>query len=122
MARLIDDRLAGRRGRFEGTVIFVPEGEGLRYHEAGELIMDGAKPMAATRDYLWREGEDGIEVFFEDGRPFHTIGEMASHWCDPDQYDVAYDFSHWPDWQATWQVHGPRKDYRMESRFGRISP
>ncbi|MBV7410141.1 DUF6314 family protein [Maritimibacter sp. DP1N21-5] len=131
VARQIKDRAAGRNGRFEGVVSFVPDGrvldgQGLLCREAGELIFDGLKPMAATRSYLWRAGETGIDVLFEDERPFHSIvegqGPTAWHWCDPDAYEVVYDFSHWPDWRATWIVRGPRKDYTMVSDHVRIAP
>lgn len=122
VARVIDDRQAGRKGRFEGTVRFTQERAGLRYHEAGELSFDGAKPIAATRDYLWREGPSGIEVCFADGRFFHHLGPRATHWCDPDHYTVAYDFTDWPDWRAVWEVEGPRKSYRTQSLFTRIAP
>ncbi len=63
-----------------------------------------------------------MEVSFADMRPFHSIplGEInpeATHLCPPDRYHVAYDFCGWPNWQTIWTVEGPRKDYRMESRF-----
>lgn len=122
ITRKIDDRATGRAGWFEGTALFTAEAAGLRYHEAGELAMDGAPVMAASRDYLWREDEEGIAVYFDDGRFFHRIGARADHWCDPDQYDVSYDFTDWPDWRTLWAVQGPRKDYLMESLYFRISP
>ncbi|MBV7378367.1 DUF6314 family protein [Maritimibacter dapengensis] len=122
VARRIDDWALGRSGTFEGTVLFSPREDGLLYHEAGELQMEGAPVMAATRDYLWRERDDGIDVYFDDGRFFHRVGPTAAHWCDPDQYDVSYDFTLWPDWASVWDVRGPRKNYRMESAYTRISP
>jgi len=42
---------------------------------------------------------------------------MAHHLCPPDEYHVAYDFVHWPDWTAYWQVAGPRKSYDMRSCY-----
>lgn len=123
MARRIDDRLAGLEGRFEGTARFAWDGDWLVCQEKGELSFAGIKPMAGTRTYLWREGEGGIDVHFEDERFFHRIGTGASpeagHWCDPDRYDVAYDFADWPNWQATWTVMGPRKNYKSTSYFSR---
>jgi hypothetical protein len=126
IARQIDDRLAGSQGRFEGIVTFAPDGQGLTCREAGELTFDGQTPYAATRTYLWRQGAEGIEVYFEDGRFFHLIGAdqapVAAHWCDPDDYRVAYDFTLWPDWRAVWTVEGPRKDYTMVSEYMRLAP
>lgn len=123
--RDIEDVRAGRRGRFTGRATFTPVAEGLRYREDGVLALDGAPEMPATRSYLWRDGGGGaIEVLFEDGRHFHRFlpdetdpGDI--HACDPDTYRVRYDFRHWPRWQASWRVTGPRKDYGMLSRFRR---
>jgi hypothetical protein len=126
VARQIEDRHEGRMGRFEGVVTFAPDGEGLVCREAGELTFEGGTPFAATRTYLWRQGEQGIEVHFEDGRFFHHIGPeqapVATHWCDPDDYHVAYDFTLWPEWRSVWTVTGPRKDYTMVSEYMRIAP
>lgn len=108
--------------RFEGEARFVSGQGGLIYREAGLLTVAGQVPMRAERGYLWRAGKSGgIDVIFEDGRFFHSITSSAEarHWCDPDMYDVCYDFEDWPDWSATWQVRGPRKAYRMVSRYSR---
>ncbi|WP_315899499.1 DUF6314 family protein [Roseovarius atlanticus] len=110
--------------RFEGEARLVPGQGGLVYREAGVLSMAGQPPMRAERGYLWRARDGGgIDVMFEDGRFFHSIteGGAAEHWCDPDMYEVRYDFADWPDWSARWQVCGPRKAYRMVSRFTRLT-
>jgi hypothetical protein len=77
--------------------------------------------MEAERVYLWRASGAGIEVLFDDGRPFHRIDDSAeaAHWCDPDQYDVTYEFGRWPKWSSRWRVLGPRKDYVMVSNYSR---
>ncbi|MCC5975408.1 MAG: hypothetical protein JJT81_15350 [Rubellimicrobium sp.] len=94
-----------------------------RYHEEGVMRLGSAAPMAATRAYLWQPGEGGLTVLFEDGRPFHhfplTGGPGADHLCGADLYSVTYDFSGWPLWRSIWEVRGPRKDYRLESRYHR---
>jgi len=120
VARRIEDALSGQEGRFEGNARFVRDGVGLRYSERGVLTLGGAS-MEAERVYLWREGAGGIEVLFDDGRAFHRIdgSAEAAHWCDPDQYDVTYEFSGWPEWSSRWRVKGPRKDYVMVSEYYR---
>jgi hypothetical protein len=123
--RDIEDAHAGRHGRFTGRASFTPSPDGLRYREEGRLALDGAAAMAATRDYLWRDGCAGtIEVLFADGRPFHRFlpdepDPAAEHACPPDTYRVRYDFRQWPRWRAEWRVTGPRKDLRLVSRFRR---
>lgn len=123
LTRRIEDRLIGRSGELSGKARFTPDGAGLRYDEEGVLHLDGQPPVQAKRSYLWRQGADGIEVWFDDGRFFHRFDaegvSAAQHWCDPDDYQVRYDFSAWPRWQSAWQVKGPRKDYLMVSEYQR---
>jgi len=115
----------GTTACFEGQAVFAPGSGILRYHEAGELRLGSGQEMHAERSYVWSEREDGaLEVFFEDGRPFHQIIDGASkaeHWCDPDTYEVTYRFENWPDWSCRWQVRGPRKDYCMTTHYSRAS-
>ena len=120
MQRTIDDRLAGQ-GRFEGCAV-ITAGHPWTYKEKGEMILPGGQRHAAQRSYLWEpQPERGaIDIYFDDGRPFHTLplsGGETGHWCDPDQYDVRYDFGDWPQWEAVWTVRGPRKDYTMRSWY-----
>lgn len=122
--RRIEDRLAGRGGRFAGTLRIGPLGGGtFEALETGTLELDGAAPLAAERRHLWRADGDGIAVLFPDGRPFHRIGPgpapAATHLCGADLYRVAYDFSGWPVWRALWRVTGPRKDYTLDSTLDR---
>ncbi len=123
LSRRIDDALSGDVLRFAGEAVFVPDEAGLRYVETGLLHAPGRAPMKGSRVYLWRTAADGVDVFFENGRPFHHIapGDAPKdhHDCPPDDYRVAYDFGGWPDWQARWRVTGPRKDYVMDSHYSR---
>jgi len=113
-------------GRLEGQAVFSHQGGGLLlYREEGRLKFGGLEDIAASRDYRWNIGEDGkIAVMFANGSPFHEFAfsfarAEASHFCDPDLYEVAYDFSSWPQWRTEWRVEGPRKDYRMVTIYNR---
>ncbi len=120
--RVIDDRLSSQTGRFTGRASFAPAGDVLIYEETGQLTLGTSAPYAATRSYIWRSDGRLIHVDYADGRPFHGFDPAiptADHHCPPDNYRVSYDFSRWPDWLATWQVTGPRKDYKMTSRYQR---
>lgn len=120
LTRTIRDDLAGSTARFDGRAIFAPDANGLAYTETGTLTMDGQPPMQAERRYHWREDGTQIAIDFDDGRFFHSFAPdvpEATHWCDPDTYKVAYDFSEWPRWRATWNVSGPRKFYQMVSFY-----
>ncbi len=120
LTRTIEDARAGITGHLEGTSRWLRDGDGLRQEEAGVLRYGDAAPMQAARVYLWRDTAAGLAVYFEDGRAFHELGAGRledRHWCDPDTYDVRYDFGRWPDWTQSWRVTGPRKDARITSRF-----
>lgn len=120
LTREIVDRRAGQ-GRFVGSAVFSPSSRGLDYCETGTLTLAAGGSFAATRRYHWQSEGAEIAVYFEDGRFFHRFAPSgsaaATHFCDPDDYGVAYDFSDWPRWQSRWTVVGPRKDYTMVSRY-----
>lgn len=112
----------GTEAKFDGAAEFTPSGTGLDYEERGLLTMPGTPPMQAVRRYRWSQDGDMIAVDFGDGRPFHSFDPAhpeAIHDCPPDHYQVRYDFTGWPRWQAIWQVSGPHKDYRMISTYSR---
>ncbi|MHA6323525.1 DUF6314 family protein [Roseivivax sp. CAU 1753] len=122
--RKITDRKLGQISQGRGTLRLTRDGDMLRYEEQVTLDMPGQPPIEGTRRYLWRACPRGIAVLFEDGRPFHVIGlpdraPRDTHHCEPDIYTVSYDLGDWPLWSVTWEVSGPRKDYRMETLFVR---
>ena len=92
------------------------------YREHITLTLANGTTVDGTRTYLWRDGAGGIEISFEDGRPFHVIGfdtAHVQHGCPPDQYDGHYDFTAFPVWTTLWRVKGPRKDYEMTTRYSK---
>ncbi len=112
----------GPEARFVGEAVWLRVGAVLEYTEIGNLQIAGTPPIRATRRYTWHPD---LSVTFEDGRYFHTVpatGGRTAHWCDPDQYDVIYDFGEWPHFRTEWVVEGPRKKYRMISQFQPLSP
>jgi len=126
LERRITDRAAGAEMSLSGTAEFAPAGPEdvarLAYVEEGELVMPGGHVLRAERRYTWVFGPGGVVVLFDDGRPFHDFvpegrAEGTPHPCGEDLYQVDYDFSAWPVWRATWEVSGPRKAYRSESRY-----
>ena len=127
MTRKSVDAYGAQAGLFVGEAVLTPEEEtGLIYVEEGVLRMGDGPSLTATRTYLWSFDGAGVEVRFADGHPFHrfTPGGVtvnAEHLCADDLYHVTYDFSRWPDWQARWEVTGPRKDYAMVSLFSRAT-
>ncbi|WP_023849658.1 DUF6314 family protein [Ponticoccus alexandrii] len=108
----------GVEAAFAGQAEWLPADHGALYVETGTLVMPAGR-FRAERRYLW---EPDLTVRFDDGRFFHrvpTAGGGTGHWCDPDRYDVTYDFDGWPAWSCRWVVRGPRKDYAMTSHYAR---
>ena len=125
VGRWIEDRREGRTLQFVGRATFRPEGaETLLYHEDGQMHGPGVDAIRAERRHLWRFAADGIEVEFEDGRPFFGFDPLAArpravHDCPPDLYTIALDFDGWPEWRTVWTVAGPRKDMTITSTYRR---
>ncbi len=122
--RTIDDRAAREAGDYRATATFLPDGNEYDYAETGLLKIANRAPLSATRHYRWRAQGPLIAVDFADGSPFHSFDPTKDHptdrhACAPDLYQVSYDFTRWPNWQATWIVRGPRKDYTSVSTYSR---
>ena len=106
--------------QFEGEAIWAAADGGLSYVENGLMTLGDQAPLHAERRYFWAED---LSVYFDDGRFFHQVpalGGRAHHWCDPDTYDVTYDFSAWPQFKVHWRVQGPRKDYSAITQYSRL--
>ncbi len=111
--------VTGPTARFEGTAVWSVVQGGCDYVEKGVMTLGNQPPLHAERRYFW---SDGLSVYFEDGRFFHQVpalGGVAHHWCDPDTYDVTYDFKQWPQFRVLWRVKGPRKDYTATTQYVR---
>jgi hypothetical protein len=122
--RAISDR-RGPDAVFEGRATLHPAGtDGLDYQEVGQMRVGDGAPLLAERRYGWRFDTAGVAVSFADGRAFHRFvpeghAQGSDHPCGADLYRVRYDFTRWPDWSATWEVTGPRKDYTSVSHYRR---
>ncbi|MCR9111010.1 DUF6314 family protein [Marivita sp. XM-24bin2] len=120
VSRVISDHFSASTGTFHGTACFTAAKHGLAYIETGKLQLAGQPPFHAERRYHWHQDENGLHVSFDDGRPFHSFdpdNPEASHWCDPDTYEVTYEFDDWPHWRTIWNVSGPRKAYQMITEY-----
>ncbi|MFJ5955198.1 DUF6314 family protein [Paenarthrobacter sp. NPDC092416] len=124
--RTLLDRSSGTRGTFTGVVRYSenPDG-GLDYREDGTMHWP-THSGPAFREYVLKPtaGLEAMDVYFPDGRPFHTMSfsERASqdkHWCDPDDYHVSYVWEGPDSFRFTWDVHGPAKDLLLESQLRR---
>lgn len=123
VSRRIEDHKAKATSRFDGIARIEAAADGAIYIETGALIM-GVQRFEAERRYLWRADGARIAVKFADGAAFHDFdpeqgGQATEHLCGNDLYRGGYDILDWPCWAVTWDVFGPRKDYRSVTRFVR---
>ena len=117
---------SGQVDKLLGICRFTRSGLRLIQEERGTLETAQGR-FEATRRYVWAETDGELQVFFEDMRPFLSIPKavpmpQATHFCDPDRYDVVFDFTLWPSWETVWRVEGPRKGYVMTSHFAPDDP
>jgi hypothetical protein len=118
--RRVADRRLGVQGTVVGELVVKAERDGLRWAERGTLRWDG-RSHPVSRTYLLREGPDGWEVRFADGRLFHPWrpGVTVTHPCRADVYTglVTVDGGRM---RTLWDVRGPAKDQRLVTRYARL--
>ena len=121
--RLVDLR-SGREGDFAGTASFEPEGDRLRWAEAGRMRFAGHDGPAERRLSI-AGGPGGWTVEFDDGRPFHPLdlagGTCAvEHRCGEDLYAGEYRLLGADALEVSWRVTGPRKEQEIHTTYRRI--
>lgn len=126
IARRISDARLGIAGRLTGYATFTPSSDGLIHEEMGELRFGGYRGSATRRYQLMIGHASACEVRHADGSLFHHL-DLASgraeilHRCGCDIYQGHYRVLHGDRFAVTWQVKGPRKQYRLSTvhvRFG----
>jgi hypothetical protein len=109
------------QGAFHGRASFTPQPDGtLRWHETGDLTLDGAELPA----YRTLTIDAGGRVRFDDGRPFHDLTLVdgacdAFHPCGPDEYTGRYEVVDDTMFVVTWRVRGPGREDTIISRYTR---
>jgi hypothetical protein len=117
----IDRDINGGGGTFVGRAAFTPQADGtLRWHETGELTLDGA----TVPTYRTLSIDAAGQVRFDDGRPFHVLALVdgacdAFHPCAPDEYEGRYVVVDDDTFDVTWRVRGPGRDDTIISRYAR---
>jgi hypothetical protein len=89
----------------------------------------GQKPNA-FRTYEYRMTSEGFDIYFSDGA---TKGELflsfaftqasiltSHHLCIKDHYDATFEFLSDDEFELSFSVLGPKKDYSIRTRFHRI--
>jgi Family of unknown function (DUF6314) len=111
------------------TIVSLDDGR-FAYHERGWLRLPGGQEIDAERRHLFDERDDGFSVFFAESPPrlFHRVvldrsgssfvGE-GSHLCSEDRYDSRYRFDGDNSFTIEHAVAGPRKRYKIQTRYSR---
>lgn len=113
--------ISGGRGTFRGRASFTPRQDGTtRWHEAGQLVLDGHEGPASRTLTLDPDGQ----VRFDDGRPFHRLDLAtgrceAEHLCAPDTYRGTFEVLDDATLIVTWRVRGPGRDDTIRSHYTR---
>ena len=106
-------------------------GAGGQLHYVERLSWAGpnGQPIQAQRAYTYRRTDTGLAIDFADGvNPgalflafdFEQASELTSHHlCIADHYDGRFVFHSMDSFELSFQVVGPHKDYRINSRFQR---
>ena len=132
-------RHLGTQGYMQGRASFQPWGkEVLYYQEQGWATFSNSKARYAHRAYAYVYDQGTLAVYFWDQKykqpaellhtlQFHspqpdrqTIMATGTHGCAEDIYRACYLFINPQQFQLTYQVQGPHKDYTIASHFSKV--
>lgn len=105
-------------GRLTGWAVFTPSADGLIHDETGDLSF-GAYRGPVTRRYQLIIGSPSAGmVRHADGNLFHALDLTSGvagilHSCGDDRYRGRYQVLGESCFSVSWQVAGPRKQYRL---------
>jgi hypothetical protein len=133
-------RRLGTQGQMQGTACFQPwRKDVLHYQEQGSATFANSRLFSAYRAYAYVYNQGTIAVYFwdqEHQQPaglFHTLQFhhvkaanqvlMATgiHRCAEDVYKAHYLFVNPKHFQLAYQVHGPKKNYTIQTHFIKVT-
>ncbi len=123
------------QGHVIGTVTFTPAGDGiLRYDETGRFQLTNGTSTDASRSYIYELRGDKIVIRYNDparrGDILHELSftpenggfrSQHCHVCAADTYNLVFRFSADRRIEMSYEVHGPKKDYSMQSVLTRAA-
>ena len=125
------------KGTYSGTATFLRTGaDSMDYAEKGVLSLNNGQVLSGERLYTYRLHEDSIELLFADGPnkgkhfvdilfPSDPSAEWPicsgdTHYCLKDTYKAVFCFETEDEFNITYTVCGPAKDYVSHSVYRRI--
>ena len=117
-------------GTVEGEATFkrsATEKNLLHYREDGEWISKNGLNKV-HREYLYQYQNEKISAYFAEqkDRLLHTLEfqknglATAKHLCACDLYAATYQFHNPDEFELTYRVEGPKKNYTMTTLFQRL--
>jgi hypothetical protein len=128
MSRRIRDFRLGTRGRLEGHATIAPgiapDRDGLVHEETGRLNFGFYQGDVSRRYLIALDGPETASLHHADGTLFHALDLSSGiadilHRCGDDQYCGRYRVLHRDCLLVRWHVTGPRKHYRLSTRYVR---
>lgn len=127
------------KGNFRGTCSFVrTDARTLAYAEEGTLVLNDGTSMVGERKHTYLLHEDRIEILFADGPndgqhfvdilfPSDPEADWPlcsgdTHYCLKDTYKAMFCFETEDEFDVTYTVCGPEKDYVSRSVYRRLKP
>jgi hypothetical protein len=132
-------RRLGTQGHMRGIARFQPWRKGiLHYQEQGSATFGNSRPFPAYRAYAYVYNQGTIAVYFWDqarqqpaellhtlqfcftNNSSQTLMAAGTHGCAEDVYKARYIFVNHDYFQLTYQVHGPKKNYTIQTNFNKL--
>jgi hypothetical protein len=123
-------RTVSGEARAEGTASFTRNWNTLNYYESGVLHrFEDKKSFHVYQTYSYRLRNDLISVYFSNKQLFHPLHfdppnpttfpfiARGTHHCEPDTYEMLYQFDNLNQFRVTCAVKGPHKNYEIYTVF-----
>ena len=118
IVRRISDARTDMIGHLMGWAVFAPSTDGLIHDEMGDLSFGAYQGPVTRRYHLIAASPSASMVRHADGSPFHALDLTLGladilHSCGEDRYRGRYRVLDKNRFTVSWQVTGPRKQYRL---------
>ena len=133
-------RRLGIQGQMQGIARFQPWSKDvLHYQEQGSATFGNSRQFSTYRTYAYVYDQGTIAVYFWDQKQqqpagllhtlqFHrtkTANQLlmatGTHRCAEDVYKAHYLFVNHKHFQLAYQVDGPKKNYTIQTHFGKVT-
>lgn len=123
------------RGTFTGAASLVPEADDpltCLYREMGKLVDADGQHFDAKQNYLYRLSDGQLKIYKHEDSEWIIMHELDFtregdrliakhlHLCGQDRYAVEYKVDLSGNWEQSYIVTGPKKDYSIRSVYKKV--